>query len=73
MLFVGKFGNLFQAKAIVGQKIKKKVQAKNSSNQINQFCEIAFFGSFKLFPSSSIDFWPFLKLQKMDFGQKNFS
>ena len=30
------------------------------------------FGSFKLFPSSKIDFWPFLKLQKMEFGQKNF-
>ena len=29
-------------------------------------------GSFKLFPSSKIDFWPFLKLQKMEFGQKNF-
>ena len=33
--------------------------------------EIAF-GSFKLFPSSKIDLWPFLKWQKMDFGQKNF-
>ena len=29
--------------------------------------------SFKLFPSSKIDFWPFLRLQKMDFGQKNCS
>ena len=29
------------------------------------------FGSFKLFPSSKIDFWPFLKLQKMEFGEKN--
>ena len=28
------------------------------------------FGSFKLFPHSKIDFWPFLKLQKMEFGQK---
>ena len=26
------------------------------------------FCSFKLFPSSKIDFWPFLKLQKTDFG-----
>ena len=26
--------------------------------------------SFELFPSSKIDFWPFLKLQKMEFGQK---
>ena len=24
----------------------------------------------KLFPSSKIDFWPFLKLQKMEFDQK---
>ena len=23
-------------------------------------------------PSSKIDFWPFLKLQKMEFGQKDF-
>ena len=28
--------------------------------------------SFKLFPSSKIDVWPFLKLQKMDFGEKIF-
>ena len=31
------------------------------------------FGSFKLFPSSKIDFWPFLRLQKMEFGQKKYS
>ena len=36
------------------------------------FCEIAILDSFKLFPSSKIDFWPFLKLQKMEFGQKNY-
>ena len=30
------------------------------------------FGSFNLFPSSKIDFWSFLKLQKMEFGQKKF-
>ena len=29
-------------------------------------------GSFKLFPSSKIDFWPFLKLQKKEVSQKNF-
>ena len=28
------------------------------------------FGNFKLFPSSKIEFWPFLKLHKMDFGHK---
>ena len=43
--------------AIVGQKIKK-VQAKNSWNQINQK---NFF--------VKLHFWPFLKLQKMEFGQ----
>ena len=29
-------------------------------------------GIFKLFPSSNMDFWLLLKLQKMDFGQKQF-
>ena len=49
----------------------KKVQAKKlvKSNK-SFFCEIVFFGSF---PNSKIDFWPFLKLQKMEFGQKNYS
>ena len=28
--------------------------------------------SFKLFPSSKIDVWPFLKSQKMEFAQKNY-
>ena len=37
-----------------------------------KFREKCIFGSFKLFPSSKIDFWPFLKLQKMEFGQKKF-
>ena len=32
-------------------------------------CEIAFLA---VFPGSKIDFWPFLKLQKMEFGQKKF-
>ena len=47
----------------------KKSRQKNSWNQINQF----FFswncisGSFKLFPSSKIDFLLFLKLQKLCF------
>ena len=31
------------------------------------------FWRFKLFPSSKIDFCPFLKLQKMEFGQNNYS
>ena len=34
------------------------------------FCEIAFLAVLKFSPSSKIDFWPFLKLQKMEFGKK---
>ena len=34
-----------------------------------QFREIAFLAVLKFFSSSKIDFWPFLKLQRMDFGQ----
>ena len=50
----------------------KKVHAKNSWNQISR----NFFSwncILKLFPQLKIDFWPFLKLQKMEFGQKKFS
>ena len=38
------------------------------------FHEIAFLAvlNFFLFPSSKVVFWPFLKLQKMEFGQKKF-
>ena len=53
----------------------KKSRPKNSWNQINQklfFLWNCIFGSFKLFPSSKIHFCPVLKLQKMDFGPKNF-
>ena len=53
----------------------KKAQEKNSWNQINRnfFSWNCIFDNFKHFPSSNIDFWPFLKLQKMEFGQKNCS
>ena len=34
------------------------------------FVKLHFWQLYKLFPSSKIDFWPFLKLQKMEFGQK---
>ena len=34
--------------------------------------EIAFLAVLNFFPSSKIDFWSFLKLQKMEFGQKFF-
>ena len=45
--------------------------AKNSWNQINNFFSWnCIFCSFKLFSSWKINFWPFLKLQKMEFGQK---
>ena len=52
----------------------KKSRQKNSSNQMNQksFPWNCISGSFKLFPSPKIDFWPFLKLEKMDFGKKKF-
>ena len=45
----------------------KKSRQKNSWNQINpkKFPRNCIFGSFKLFPSSKIDFWSFLELQKM--------
>ena len=45
---------------------------KSNKSKKKKLCEIAFCGSFKFFPSSKIDFWPFLKLQKMEFGQKKF-
>ena len=53
----------------------KKVQAKKTREikhyQKNIFVKMHFW-QFKLFPSSKIDFWPFLKLQKMEFGRKIF-
>ena len=53
--------------------LKKKVQAKQTCPiKLIFFSSNCTFGSFKLFPSSKIDFWPFLKLQKMEFGQKKF-
>ena len=42
------------------------------SNKSIFFCEIAFLTALNFFPTSEIDFWPFLKLQKMKFGQKLF-
>ena len=50
----------------------KKVQAKKLV-QSNFFSWNCIFGSFKLFPSSKIDFWPFLKLQKNEIWPKIFS
>ena len=49
----------------------KKVQGKkklvNSNKSISWNC---IFGSFNLFLCSKIDFWPFLKLQIMEFSKK---
>ena len=51
----------------------KKVQAKKLVKSIF-FREISFLGCFKLFPSTKIDFWPFLKLQKnRTWSKKKFS
>ena len=60
------------------RKLKKKSWQKNSWNQIlvNQkkfFREIAFLAVLNFFPSSKIDFLPFLKLQKVEFGQNKIS
>ena len=60
---------------IAGQKILK-IQAKKlvKSKKSNFFFrEIAFLAVLNFFPSSKIDFWPFLKLQKMEFVQNIFS
>ena len=40
------------------------------SNKSKQFREIAFLLVINFFLSSKIDIWPFLKLQKMELGQK---
>ena len=51
----------------VDQKILKSPGKKTNQNFFSWNC---IFWSFKLFPSSKMDFWPFLKLQKMEFGKK---
>ena len=54
--------------------LAKKSRQKNSWNQINNFFSWnCIFGYLKLFPSSKIHIWPFLKLQKMEFGLNKFS
>ena len=40
--------------------------------KLDLFLNLRAMCSFKLFSSSKIVFWPFLKLQKMEFGEKNF-
>ena len=58
------------------KKVKKSIFAPEKSLKLpkilffqNEYC---IFGNFKLSSGSKIDFLPFLKLQKMDFGQKRF-
>ena len=48
----------------------KKLVKTNKSKLF--FREIAFLVVLNFFSSSKIDFWPYLNLQKMDFGQKLF-
>ena len=49
----------------------KMSRQKNSWNQINQFFFVKLLLEvLNFFPRSKIDFWPFFKLQKMDFCQK---
>ena len=70
---------------MLGQKIKKSLDQKTCEIKKIDFTKkkfleyfpwnIIFHGKYSVlnfFPSSKLDFWPFLKLQKMDFGQKQF-
>ena len=52
----------------------KKVQAKKLVKSNKSFFprEIVFLAVLKHFLSSKTDYWPYLKLQKMEFGQKIF-
>ena len=49
----------------------KKLVKRNKSKILFSWNSI--FGIFKLSPSSKIDIWPILKLQKMEFGELFFS
>jgi len=68
---------LFKKKHTAGQKKVKKVQARKKLVKSNKskkffFREIAFLAVLNFFSSSKIDFWPFLNLQKMEFGPNKF-
>ena len=53
--------------------LKKSSKKTHASNKSDYFFSLnCTFGSFKLFPSTKIDSWPFLKLQKKEFGQEKF-
>ena len=49
----------------IAEKVDEKVREAQRARKFK-------FSSFQVFPSSKIEFWPFLTLQKMDFGQKIF-
>ena len=49
---------------------KKLVKLNKSKKKVR---EIAFLAVLNFFLAQKIDFWPFLKLQKMEFGQNIFS
>ena len=57
------------------RKFKKVRENKFMNSNIAKkiFREIAFLALLNFFPISKIDFLPFLKLQKMEFGQKKIS
>ena len=61
-------------KNTAGQKIKKKSRKKlMKSNKSKFFFVKLHFWQFSQFKNWFLPFWPFLKLQKMEFGQKNYS
>ena len=43
-----------------------------SNKSKNFFCEIAFLAVLNIFPVKKNDFWPYLKLQRMEFRPKIF-
>ena len=51
---------------------RKKILNIFHENYENEFREIAFLAVLNFFPVQKIEFWPFLKLQKIEFGQKIF-
>jgi len=51
-----------------GPKNSKKSRQKNHEINQKNFVKLQYW-HFNLFHGSKIDFWPFLKLQKMDLGQ----
>ena len=67
------FQGFFILESAVAQRARKskKVQAKKLVKFF--FREIAFLAVLNFFPVSSIVFWPYLKLQKMEFGKKKIS